>query len=253
MKKKLLFPLLFILLLLPGCRDTEFDSEESISTSAQNFVEYEEGCYPGDDCEILPDGRHLRDGDSPEDAGYLRDPDGDFVKIPDEDEEYMAGFFTESQAETILADAYCEGYYDAYSGEEAAYYEVTEDTVEVSNYFNEYGIYTEDDIDSLYAMYYTSGYYDACNGYEPEYNLCEEPQPQENEPSVEQKEKQPEDTKPKETQQQATQSVTVYVTNTGEKYHMNGCGYLSWSQNSISLSSAKASGYTPCSRCNPPQ
>lgn len=50
-----------------------------------------------------------------------------------------------------------------------------------------------------------------------------------------------------------TQSITVYVTNTGSKYHMNGCQYLRQSQNAISLSSAKAAGYTPCSRCHPPQ
>lgn len=49
-----------------------------------------------------------------------------------------------------------------------------------------------------------------------------------------------------------TQSVTVYVTNTGEKYHRAGCSYLKKSSNPMSLSSAKAAGYTPCSRCNPP-
>lgn len=49
-----------------------------------------------------------------------------------------------------------------------------------------------------------------------------------------------------------TQSVTVYVTNTGEKYHHAGCSYLKKSSNPMSLSSAKAAGYTPCSRCNPP-
>lgn len=50
-----------------------------------------------------------------------------------------------------------------------------------------------------------------------------------------------------------TQTLTVYVTNTGSKYHMNGCQYLRQSQNAISLSAAKAAGYTPCSRCHPPQ
>lgn len=46
-----------------------------------------------------------------------------------------------------------------------------------------------------------------------------------------------------------TQSVTVYVTNTGAKYHKAGCQYLRQSQNAISLNDAKASGYTACSRC----
>jgi len=54
-------------------------------------------------------------------------------------------------------------------------------------------------------------------------------------------------------QPQVTQKeVTVYVTNTGKKYHRAGCRYLSKSQIAINLSNAKAEGYTPCSACNPP-
>lgn len=44
---------------------------------------------------------------------------------------------------------------------------------------------------------------------------------------------------------------TVYVTNTGECYHRDGCSYLR-SRNPISLEDAKK-WYRPCSRCNPPQ
>ena len=47
-------------------------------------------------------------------------------------------------------------------------------------------------------------------------------------------------------------SLTVYITKTGEKYHRDGCRYLSRSKIPISLSSAKLS-YSPCSVCNPPQ
>jgi hypothetical protein len=47
-------------------------------------------------------------------------------------------------------------------------------------------------------------------------------------------------------------SATVYITNTGSKYHRSGCSYLRQSSNAISLSQAKSSGYEPCSRCNPP-
>ncbi|SCJ17195.1 Uncharacterised protein [uncultured Flavonifractor sp.] len=47
--------------------------------------------------------------------------------------------------------------------------------------------------------------------------------------------------------------VTVYLTKTGEKYHSDGCQYLSRSQIPISLADAKAGGYTPCSKCNPPR
>ena len=46
-----------------------------------------------------------------------------------------------------------------------------------------------------------------------------------------------------------TQSVTVYVTKTGSKYHKSGCQYLSQSKIAISLSKAKSSGYSACSRC----
>jgi len=47
-------------------------------------------------------------------------------------------------------------------------------------------------------------------------------------------------------------AITVYITNTGEKYHRDGCQYLSHSQIPISLTNAKNQGYTPCSRCDPP-
>jgi micrococcal nuclease len=47
--------------------------------------------------------------------------------------------------------------------------------------------------------------------------------------------------------------ATVHITNTGEKYHLAGCRYLSKSDIPISLSEAKVRGYTPCSVCSPPQ
>lgn len=48
-------------------------------------------------------------------------------------------------------------------------------------------------------------------------------------------------------------TVTVYVTDTGEKYHRSGCQYLSHSKHEIYLSQAQSAGYTACSRCHPPQ
>ncbi len=48
-------------------------------------------------------------------------------------------------------------------------------------------------------------------------------------------------------------SLIVYVTETGEKYHRDGCSYLSKSKIESSLADAKAEGHTPCSRCKPPQ
>lgn len=45
--------------------------------------------------------------------------------------------------------------------------------------------------------------------------------------------------------------TTVYITDTGEKYHRGSCRYLRKSKHSISLSEAKSMGYTPCSVCKP--
>ncbi len=42
-------------------------------------------------------------------------------------------------------------------------------------------------------------------------------------------------------------STIVYIINTGEKYHQSWCRYLSKSKIPITLSEAKARGYTPCS------
>jgi competence protein ComEC len=49
-----------------------------------------------------------------------------------------------------------------------------------------------------------------------------------------------------------SQSVTVYVTNSGQKYHTTNCSSLSKSKIAITLEEAKKEGYTPCSKCNPP-
>ncbi|AZV59035.1 MBL fold metallo-hydrolase [Clostridium sp. AWRP] len=54
-------------------------------------------------------------------------------------------------------------------------------------------------------------------------------------------------------QSSSNQSETVYITKTGHKYHRAGCKYLARSQIPISLGQAESEGYTPCSKCNPPQ
>lgn len=46
--------------------------------------------------------------------------------------------------------------------------------------------------------------------------------------------------------------ITVYITETGTKYHKDGCRYLK-SKIPMSLSEAKETGYKPCSVCKPPQ
>jgi len=47
--------------------------------------------------------------------------------------------------------------------------------------------------------------------------------------------------------------VTVYITKTGAKYHLYGCKYLKKSCIPVTLSQAKAWGYTPCKVCKPPK
>ncbi len=54
-------------------------------------------------------------------------------------------------------------------------------------------------------------------------------------------------------QKKEPESVTVYVTKTGKKYHREGCKHLRQSGYPISLKEAKDRGYTPCSHCNPPE
>jgi micrococcal nuclease len=45
---------------------------------------------------------------------------------------------------------------------------------------------------------------------------------------------------------------TVYVTNSGEKYHRGTCSALSRSKIAVSLKDAVQSGYAPCGICKPP-
>jgi len=45
---------------------------------------------------------------------------------------------------------------------------------------------------------------------------------------------------------------TVYVSDTGEKYHRGNCRHLDESQYAIPLSRA-VSAYDPCNVCHPPQ
>ena len=44
-------------------------------------------------------------------------------------------------------------------------------------------------------------------------------------------------------------SPTVYITQTGEKYHKRSCRYLNQSCTPIPLNKAKRNGYDPCSVC----
>ncbi len=51
------------------------------------------------------------------------------------------------------------------------------------------------------------------------------------------------------TESEPVQSLTVYITETGTKYHRWGCQYLRKSCIPVSLADARSDGYTACSRC----
>jgi hypothetical protein len=51
--------------------------------------------------------------------------------------------------------------------------------------------------------------------------------------------------------EQDPETITVYVTRTGAKYHRDGCRYLSRSKIAMSLKEA-AKRFEPCKVCRPP-
>jgi methylphosphotriester-DNA--protein-cysteine methyltransferase len=51
----------------------------------------------------------------------------------------------------------------------------------------------------------------------------------------------------------ATGETTVYITNTGEKYHTERCASVRKSKIAITLEQAVSRGYEPCKRCKPPE
>lgn len=74
------------------------------------------------------------------------------------------------------------------------------------------------------------------------------------EPSASQSEEEPSssDQTSSTSSQSEQQTITVYITDTGSKYHRSGCRYLWNSSNAVTLSNAKSWGYSPCSVCDPP-
>lgn len=51
----------------------------------------------------------------------------------------------------------------------------------------------------------------------------------------------------------ASESVAIFITKSGKKYHVEGCSGLKSSKIPIALKDAKAKGYGPCGLCHPPQ
>jgi nitrate/TMAO reductase-like tetraheme cytochrome c subunit len=54
-------------------------------------------------------------------------------------------------------------------------------------------------------------------------------------------------------QAKTSKSQTVYITDTGNKYHRSNCRTLKKSKTKTSLKRAKADGYEPCKVCHPPK
>jgi micrococcal nuclease len=52
--------------------------------------------------------------------------------------------------------------------------------------------------------------------------------------------------------EKTVEAPQLYITETGKKYHHDGCRYLKRSRIPISLSAAVEMGYTPCGHCDPP-
>lgn len=48
-----------------------------------------------------------------------------------------------------------------------------------------------------------------------------------------------------------SQETKVYVTDTGEKYHLKSCRYLKYSSNETTLKDAQDKGYEACKVCKP--
>lgn len=56
---------------------------------------------------------------------------------------------------------------------------------------------------------------------------------------------------PTRTPTEGSSGGTVYITDTGSKYHRNGCRYLNESKHAVSCSWATSNGYEPCKVCKP--
>lgn len=60
---------------------------------------------------------------------------------------------------------------------------------------------------------------------------------------------------PRQSSQQTTEegAILVFVAKTGDRYHLQGCRYLSSGGEAVTLDAAEQRGYVPCKVCNPPK
>lgn len=72
---------------------------------------------------------------------------------------------------------------------------------------------------------------------------------------AEKKKKEAAEAKRREAEEEAAKSAessrTVYITNTGSKYHSGGCRHLKKSKIAIGYDEARSQGYEPCGVCSP--
>lgn len=72
---------------------------------------------------------------------------------------------------------------------------------------------------------------------------------------AEKKKKEAAEAKKREAEEEAARSAessrTVYITNTGSKYHSGGCRHLKKSKIAIDYDDARSQGYEPCGVCSP--
>lgn len=151
-----------------------------------------------------------------------------------------------SEVDTSLTDnAYDEGYNDGYK----------EGYAEAESFY--------DDLKSeAYAQGYNAGFDDGFDdGVDVGYQNCLIDYPDKSSRSVQTSDSQvltlvpssssSDRSVPSESSQPVKSSVTVYITETGEKYHSDDCSYLKNSKIPISKDDAISRDYTPCSRCKP--
>lgn len=157
------------------------------------------------------------------------------------EDQYDAGY--EAGLAAGEATGYDSGYADGYDTGSTDGYDLGYDDGSVDSYESGYASGTADGNATGYDLGYTEGYEAAAADIALQSSA--ETDSSENAETLS-----PVSDEPVATTAAADAEEIVYVTNTGTKYHKDGCSSLSASKIPISLSDAIAQGYTACSRCH---
>lgn len=144
----------------------------------------------------------------------------------------VSGYSVGKRDPTFYQNGYNHGYETGYDEGYDSGYECGQDDKETE--LSEFK-YTSKNMTQQYRKGYAAGYDDAAAAYKRASSQSTSSQSTSTEKSTY-------TSTPK-------QETTVYITNTGSKYHRSWCQYLRQSCIAISLSDAKAQGYTACSKC----